>query len=42
VKGEDWKILPEDVARVVIDLLTFPSRSLPSRIELRPSRPPKR
>jgi NAD(P)-dependent dehydrogenase (short-subunit alcohol dehydrogenase family) len=42
VTGEDWKILPEDVARVVIDLLTFPSRSLPSRIELRPSRPPKR
>jgi NAD(P)-dependent dehydrogenase (short-subunit alcohol dehydrogenase family) len=37
----DWKIAPEDVADLVIDLLTFPSRSLPSRIELRPSRPKK-
>jgi NAD(P)-dependent dehydrogenase (short-subunit alcohol dehydrogenase family) len=37
----DWKIAPEDVADLVIDLVTFPSRSLPSRIELRPSRPKK-
>jgi 3-oxoacyl-[acyl-carrier protein] reductase len=36
----DWKIGPEDIAEIVIDLVTFPSRSLPSRIELRPSRPP--
>ena len=39
--GADWKIAPEDVADLVIDLVTFPSRSLPSRIELRPSRPKK-
>jgi 3-oxoacyl-[acyl-carrier protein] reductase len=38
----DWKIAPEDVADIVVDLVTFPSRSLPSRIELRPSRPPKK
>jgi 3-oxoacyl-[acyl-carrier protein] reductase len=38
----DWKLAPEDVAEVVIDLLRHPPRSLPSRIELRPSRPPKR
>ena len=38
--GADWKIAPEDIADVVIDLVTFPSRSLPSRIEVRPSRPP--
>jgi NAD(P)-dependent dehydrogenase (short-subunit alcohol dehydrogenase family) len=37
----DWKIAPEDVAELVVDLLTFPSRSLPSRIELRPSKPRK-
>jgi 3-oxoacyl-[acyl-carrier protein] reductase len=37
----DWKISPEDVADVVLDLVTFPSRSLPSRIEIRPSRPQK-
>jgi hypothetical protein len=40
--GEDWRLQPEDVARVVTDLLDFPDRALPSRIEIRPSRPPKR
>jgi NAD(P)-dependent dehydrogenase (short-subunit alcohol dehydrogenase family) len=40
VGGEaDWKIAPDDVAELVVDLVTFPARSLPSRIELRPSRP---
>jgi len=39
---DDWRIQPEDVARAVLDVLTFPSRSLPSRIELRPSRPPRK
>jgi NAD(P)-dependent dehydrogenase (short-subunit alcohol dehydrogenase family) len=38
----DWKIQPEDVGRVVIDLLRMPARSLPSRIDLRPSKPPKK
>jgi 3-oxoacyl-[acyl-carrier protein] reductase len=37
----DWKIQPEDVAQVVVDLLSMPARSLPSRVELRPSRPQK-
>jgi NAD(P)-dependent dehydrogenase (short-subunit alcohol dehydrogenase family) len=35
----DWKIGAEDVARVVLDLLAMPQRSLPSRVELRPSQP---
>jgi 3-oxoacyl-[acyl-carrier protein] reductase len=39
--GADWKLQPEDVARAVIDLIGFPPRSLPSRLELRPSRPAK-
>ena len=39
--GADWKLAPEDVAEVVIDLLEHPARSLPSRVELRPSRPRK-
>jgi len=38
----DWKIQPEDVGRVVLDLLTMPPRSLPSRVELRPSKPQKK
>jgi NAD(P)-dependent dehydrogenase (short-subunit alcohol dehydrogenase family) len=37
----DWKLAPEDVARVVVDLLAHDPRSLPSRVELRPSRPKK-
>ncbi len=38
----DWKLAPEDVARVVLDLLSFPDRALPSKVELRPSRPPRK
>ena len=37
-----WKIQPEDIAELVMDLLRFPSRALPSRIEVRPSQPPKK
>ncbi|HEX5866989.1 MAG TPA: SDR family oxidoreductase [Beijerinckiaceae bacterium] len=37
----DWKIQPEDVGQVVLDLLAMPPRSLPSRVELRPSKPQK-
>jgi len=37
-----WKIQPEDIAQVVMDLLALPSNSLVSRVEMRPSRPPKR
>jgi NAD(P)-dependent dehydrogenase (short-subunit alcohol dehydrogenase family) len=37
-----WKLAAQDVARTVIDLLRYPDRALPSLIELRPSRPPKR
>jgi NAD(P)-dependent dehydrogenase (short-subunit alcohol dehydrogenase family) len=36
-----WKLTPEDVARVVVDLIAHDARSLPSRVELRPSRPQK-
>jgi NAD(P)-dependent dehydrogenase (short-subunit alcohol dehydrogenase family) len=39
--GADWKLLPEDVAHAIVDLLKHPARSLPSRIEIRPSRPKK-
>ncbi len=40
--GQDWKLAPEDVAEVVSDLLAHPSRSLRSRVEIRPARPPKK
>jgi NAD(P)-dependent dehydrogenase (short-subunit alcohol dehydrogenase family) len=35
----DWKIAPEHIAGVVLGLITFPSRSLPSRVDVRPARP---
>jgi NAD(P)-dependent dehydrogenase (short-subunit alcohol dehydrogenase family) len=38
----EWKIQPSDVAQIVIDLLNTPARTLPSRVEVRPSRPPRR
>ena len=37
-----WQIQPEDVAQMVIDLLGFPERSLPSRVEIRPTKPPQK
>jgi NAD(P)-dependent dehydrogenase (short-subunit alcohol dehydrogenase family) len=39
---KSWQLQPDDIAQVVIDLLHHPERSLPSRVEIRPSRPPKR
>ncbi len=41
-RSEDWKLAPEDVAEAVFDLLDYPARALPSLLELRPSRPPKK
>jgi NADP-dependent 3-hydroxy acid dehydrogenase YdfG len=37
-----WALQPDDVAQVIVDLLGHPSRSLPSRIEVRPSQPPRK
>ena len=39
--GADWKLLPEDVAQAIVEVLNHPPRSLPSRVEIRPSRPQK-
>ena len=37
-----WQLQPSDIARVVIDLLHHDERALPSRVEIRPSKPPKK
>ncbi|HYX19617.1 MAG TPA: SDR family oxidoreductase [Thermoanaerobaculia bacterium] len=37
-----WMLAPEDVAEAVADLVRFPDRAIASRIDLRPSRPPKK
>ncbi|MDH3494475.1 MAG: SDR family oxidoreductase [Acidobacteriota bacterium] len=36
-----WQLQPDDIARTVMDLLSFPDNALPSKVELRPSRPPR-
>lgn len=40
--AKSWQLQPEDIAEVVMDLLAHPDRSLPSRVEIRPAKPPKR
>jgi NAD(P)-dependent dehydrogenase (short-subunit alcohol dehydrogenase family) len=40
-KQTDWKIAPEDIAEIVLDILRKPGRTLISRVEVRPSRPQK-
>lgn len=37
----DWKIAPEDIADIVMAVLRMPERTLISRVEVRPSEPPK-
>jgi len=37
----DWKIAPEDIAEIVLDILRKPGRTLISRVEVRPARPQK-
>jgi NAD(P)-dependent dehydrogenase (short-subunit alcohol dehydrogenase family) len=39
---KSWQLTPRDIARVVVDLLHHDDRSLPSRVEIRPSKPPKK
>lgn len=40
--GAEWKIAGEDVAEIVAMLVTMPRRTLVSRVEVRPSQPPRR
>ena len=40
--GTEWKLAPEDVAQAIVDVLDHPSRSLPSRVDIRPARPPRK
>ena len=41
VSGEkSWQLQPEDIAQTVLNLLSMDERALPSKIEIRPSKPP--
>ena len=38
----NWKIAPEDIAEIAIDILRKPGRTLVSRVEVRPAKPPQK
>ena len=37
-----WQLQPEDIAETVLNLLEMNERALPSKVEIRPSKPPKK
>lgn len=39
---DSWKIQKEDMGQIILDLLKMNPRTLPSKIEVRPSRPPQK
>ncbi len=39
-EAKSWQLQPADIAQVIVDLLQMPERALPSKVELRPSKPP--
>jgi 3-oxoacyl-[acyl-carrier protein] reductase len=40
-EADNWKIQPEDMGQIVVDLLHMHPRTLPSKIEVRPTKPGK-
>lgn len=40
-EADSWKIQPEDIGQLVLDILQINPRTLPSKIEVRPSMPGK-
>lgn len=41
-ESKAWQLQPEDIAETVLDLLKMNPRALPSKIEIRPSKPSKK
>ncbi|MGQ7854727.1 SDR family oxidoreductase [Pedobacter sp. WC2501] len=38
-EDDAWKIQPEDMGKLIVDLLAMPARTLPSKVEIRPTAP---
>ena len=36
---DSWKIQPEDIGQLILDIFRMNPRTLPSKIEVRPSKP---
>ena len=41
-EADSWKIQPEDIGQIVVDLIKIPGRTLPSKVEIRPTIPPSK
>ena len=41
-EGDAWKIQPEDIGEMIASLMKLDARTLPSKIEVRPSMPPSK
>ena len=39
---KSWQLQPEDIAQTVLNLLSMDERALPSKVEIRPSKPSKK
>jgi len=39
-EDQSWQLQPDDIAQIVVDLLEMNERALPSKVEVRPSKPP--
>ena len=39
---KSWQLQAEDIAQIALDLLNMDERALPSKIEIRPSKPPQK
>ncbi|HYO13121.1 MAG TPA: SDR family oxidoreductase [Thermoanaerobaculia bacterium] len=39
-KDQSWMLRPEDIASMVLHLLSYPPNALPSLVEMRPAKPP--
>lgn len=40
--ADAWKIQPEDIGKLIVDLLNMNPRALPSKVEIRPTLPPSK
>lgn len=40
-KDRSWMLTPDDIASMVLHLLSYPPHALPSLVEMRPAKPPK-
>jgi 3-oxoacyl-[acyl-carrier protein] reductase len=40
-QSQSWRLQPEDIAAMILHLLSYPPHALPSLVEMRPAKPPK-